>query len=268
VRFVHIASVLVAGALVLAALPAEAQSRHVRRNNWRQHGRGRGIYKGTPQHFALEFRGGPYYPAVDEEFGGSGPYARYFGDEWRLFLGAEFDWQALRIPWVGTVGPGFGWGYMSASETAFADGVLDDANPKNDTRTGETALNIMPMHLSVVIRLDELFRRTQVPIVPYAKIGLGYGLWWCTAGNNDCKTVGSNGSAVEGAGASYGVHWALGGSVPLDFLGRREMSALDQETGVNHVHIFAEWYNQNLGLGSNQMRIGTSTWMTGLVLEM
>lgn len=269
-RFAQIASVLIAGALVLSTLPAEAQSRNIRKNNWRQRGRGGGIYKGTPQYVALELRGGPYYPAVDEEFGGPGPYARYFGDEWRLFVGAEIDWQALRIPFVGTIGPGFGIGRMSASGKGFADGVLNDGDPSNDnTRTGDTALIIVPMHLSVVLRVDELFRRTQIPFVPYAKIGLGYGLWWCTAGSNDCKVTSADGkSDVIGEGSSYGVHWALGGSVPMDFLGRREMSALDQETGVNHIHLFAEWYNQSLGLGSNQMRIGTSTWMTGLVLEM
>ena len=261
-RFVQVASVLVAGAIMMAAIPAEAQSRHIRRNNWRQHNRGSGIYKGTPQRFAFELRGGPYYPAVDEEFGGSGPYARYFGDEWRFYFGAEFDWQAIRIPWVGTLGPGAGWGYMSAEAGAFVDGVLDDPNVP-DTRKGTTALTIMPMHVSAVIRFDEIFRRTQIPIVPYGKIGLGYGLWWCTAGSNDCKS-----GSLEGAGSSIGVHWAVGASLVLDFLGRREMSALDQETGVNHIHIFGEWYNQNLGLGSNQMRIGTSTWTTGLLFEL
>lgn len=261
-RFAQIASALVAGALVLATLPAEAQSRNIRKNNWRQRGRGGNIYKGTPQYVAWELRGGPYYPAVDEEFGGQGTYHLYYGDEWRFFIGTEIDWQALRIPFVGTIGPGFGIGRMAADDKGYRDGVLHDADPSNDKdRTGSTTLTIVPMHLSVVLRVDELFRRTQIPVVPYAKVGLGYGLWWCTAGSNDCKTD------VIGAGASYGVHWALGASVPLDFLGRREMSALDQETGVNHVHLFAEWYNQNLGLGANQMRIGTSTWMTGMVLE-
>lgn len=267
-RFVHLVSLALAGALVIVALPARAQSHRIRRNNWRQHDRGSGIYKGTPQRFALELRGGPYYPAVDEEFGGAGPYARYFGDAGRFSLGAEFDWQVVRIPWVGTIGPGFGLTYTSATEKAFAEGVLDTDTTKDDTRTGETALKMMPMHLSVVIRFDELFRRTQIPIVPYAKIGFGYGLWWCTAGSNDCKVVKDDGTEVLGEGSSYGVHWALGGAIALDFLGRREMSALDQETGVNHIYLFGEWYNQNLGLGTNQMRIGTSTWMTGMTFEM
>lgn len=267
-RFFHLASVLVAGVILVAALPAEAQSHRIRRNNWRQHNRGSGIYKGTPQRFALELRGGPYYPAIDDEFGGPGPYTRFFGDEWRLYFGAEFDWQVVRIPWVGTIGPGVGLGYMSASADAFADGVLNTPDTADDTRKGTTELTILPMHASVVVRFDELFRRTQIPIVPYGKIGFGYGLWWCTAGGNDCKVKRDDGSEVIGEGASYGLHWALGGAIALDFLGRREMSALDQETGVNHIYLFGEWFNQNLGLGANQMRIGTSTWTAGLMLEM
>jgi hypothetical protein len=120
------------------------------------------------------------------------------------------------------------------------------------------------MYVSAVVRFDELFRRTQIPIVPYGKIGLGYGIWWCTVAGGDCAPVDGD----EPKGGSLGVHWAIGGSIALDFLGRREMSALDQETGVNHVHIFGEWYNQNLGLALDPMRVGTSTWMTGLLLEM
>ena len=50
-------------------------------------------------------------------------------------------------------------------------------------------------------------------------------------------------------------------------LGCCEMSALDQETGVNHIYLFGEWFNQNLGLGANQMRIGTSTWTAGMTFE-
>ena len=266
-RFVHFASVLMAGALIVAALPAEAQSRHIRRNNWRQHNRGSGIYKGTPQRFALELRGGPYYYQLDDEPGlKKDVFKDTFKDPWFFYLGAEFDWQAVRIPWVGTLGPGVGIGHVSLSGDAFAAGTYGTANPE---RKGETSWTILPMHVSAVLRFDELFRRTQIPIVPYAKIGLGYGMWWCTTGSNDCKFTKADGSSVIGKGASYGVHWALGGALALDFLGRREMSALDQETGVNHIYIFGEWYNQNLGIfGTGQSYVGTSTWTTGLTFEM
>jgi hypothetical protein len=267
VKFVHLASVIIAGAIVVAALPAEAQSRRIRTNNWRKRDRGSGIYQGTPQRFAFELRFGPYYPAVDEEFGGSGPYNRYFGDSGRFHFGTEFDWQALRIPWVGTFGPGVGIGYTSATAKGFAEGVLDTPTTDDNDRKGETSLMIAPMHLSAVIRLDELFRRTGFPVVPYAKLGLGVGLWWVNSGEEQAKVT-TNGKEVLGRGTSYGVHWALGGMLALDFLGRREMSALDQETGVNHVHLFGEWMNQNLGLGTGQMHVGTSTFMGGLTFEM
>lgn len=261
-KFSRMASALVAGSLLLAALPAEAQSRGISRNNWRKKDRGSGIYQGTPQRFAFELRFGPYYPQIDQEAGLSSPvFKNTFGDTWFLNIGGEFDWQALRIPWVGTLGPGIGFSYVAPSAAAFGVGTYGTETP---VRKNETSLTILPMHVSAVLRVDELFRRTHFPVVPYGKIGFGYGLWWCTVAGKDCSST----DGKEALGASYGLHWALGLSVPLDFLGRREMSALDQETGVNHIHIFGEWFNQNLGLGTNQMLIGTSTWVTGLTMEL
>lgn len=262
-RLVHIASAVLACVVFLAALPAEAQSRRIRNNNWRKRDRGSGVYQGTPQRFALELRFGPYYPHVDQEAAlRDDVFNTTFESPWFFNFGTEFDWQVLRIPWVGTVGPGVGIGYVSPSGAAWSLGKYGSTNQED--RKNETSLTIIPMHLSAVVRFDEIFRRTQIPLVPYGKIGLGYGIWWCTVAGNDCDDVDGD----EAKGASLGLHWAIGGSIALDFLGRREMSALDQETGVNHVHIFGEWYNQNLGLALDPMRVGTSTWMTGLMLEM
>ena len=64
----------------------------------------------SPQNFALELRVGMYEPEVDSDtrLGGKHPYADSFGDKSRVMLGAELDWQVLKIPHVGTLGPGFG----------------------------------------------------------------------------------------------------------------------------------------------------------------
>ncbi|MRG91619.1 MXAN_2562 family outer membrane beta-barrel protein [Polyangium spumosum] len=259
-----LASALVGIAALLAAEGAEAQTRGVRDSNWRQRDRVSARQNGSPQRFAFELRFGLYYPAVDDEFGGTGPYSKFFGDAGRFYFGGEFDWQALRIPWVGSLGPGVGIGYTSASGKAFLSGTYDAADAQ---RAGETSLTILPMHVSGVIRFDELFRRTGFPVIPYGKIGLGMGLWWVDVGDATAE-VGTGDDAIAGYGMSYGVHWALGGMLALDWLGRRSMAALDQESGINHVHLFGEWYNQNLGLGGNQMLVGTSTWAVGLTLEM
>ena len=62
----------------------------------------------SPQNFAFELRFSPYRPQIDEEesLNGKTPFADAFGDKPRLYIGAEFDWQIFRIPYVGTIGPG------------------------------------------------------------------------------------------------------------------------------------------------------------------
>lgn len=70
----------------------------------------------SAQNFALELRFSPYYPRVDEEPGLRGtPFKDRFGDNPRLYVGLEFDWQVLRIPYIGTIGPGFGAGIVGMS---------------------------------------------------------------------------------------------------------------------------------------------------------
>ena len=262
------ASALVGLAALFVAEGAEAQQRRIRNSNWRQSDRTGAQQQGSPQRFAFELRFGLYYPAVDEEFGGSGPYSTFFGDKGRFYIGGEFDWQALRIPWVGSIGPGIGIGYTSATSKAFREGTYGATGlAYDDQRIGETSLTILPMNLSAVVRFDEIFRRTGIPVIPYGKVGLGAGLWWVDAGDETAK-IGTGDDEISGVGLSYGLHWALGGMLALDWLGRRSMAALDQESGINHMHLFGEWYNQNLGLGPDQMKVGTSTWTVGLALEM
>jgi len=261
---------LAAGCLGLASLfmaeGAEAQSSsRIPDTNWRKRDRGGVDGKRSPQRFAFELRFGAYTPAIDDEFGGSAtPYRDFFGDGMLFHFGAEFDWQAVRIPYVGTLGPGVGFGYVSTSAEAYLVNTYGTSAPE---RAGSTSLTILPMYVSAVVRFDELMRRTGVPIVPYGKVGLGAGLWWVNTGDKGSK-VGDGDTAILGRGTSLGIHWALGGMLALDWLGQRSMASLDQETGINHVYLFGEWMNQNLGLFGDSMRVGTSTWMVGLTMEM
>jgi len=263
-----ILSILGSALVVLAASPAEAQSKRIRDSNWRQQDRGGVQRSGSKQRFALELRFGLYYPEVDEEIPGSTVYKDFFGEKSRFAVGAEFDWQALRIPFVGTIGPGVGLTFTTASGPGYRAGTYGQTGlAYTQQRVGEVSMTILPMHVSAVLRLDELYRRTGFPIVPYGKIGLGVGLWWISAGDETAKYKDSSGAEVLGRGTSYGLHWALGGMLALDWLGRRSMASLDEETGINHVYLFGEWYNQNLGLGGG-MHVGASTWAAGLTFEM
>lgn len=213
----------------------------------------------SPQHFAFEIRFAPYTPQVDNEptLNGKTPYKDTFGSTPRLELAAEFDWQALRIPHVGTLGPGISAGITSMTAKA----------PKSDG-TGlsaeDTSLSIYPFYLVAVFRADVLSRDLGIPLVPYIKGGLGYALWRAS------NAVGTSSTdSVSGKGHTVGTNFALGLGLNLNAFDRRSARQLDQATGINNTYLFAEWMVAALnGLGqSSALHVGTNTWSAGLAFE-
>lgn len=213
----------------------------------------------SPQNFALEFRLGTYRPEVDSEpsLGGKTPFATTFGDTLRFLPSFEFDWQALHIPHFGSVGLGYGLGYTSFSAPARKVNGTGFAGQ-------DTTLEILPMYLVGVVRVDVFANELKFPLVPYAKAGAGLGLW---------RAYGPNGTTydkgVAGKGYTFGTHLAVGAALQLDFLERDHARDLDNEVGINHTYIFGELYWSNLrGLGqSNVMYVGAKAWALGLAME-
>src|SRR5690606_37859934 len=156
----------------------------------------------SPQDVLVELRFGRYVPNADEGVEGT-PFVDIFGDSNRYYGGIEVDWQALRIPYVGTFGPGFGIGYTRASAKA----LLENSEGRSSQ---PTSLTIIPMYLVGVLRAD-VFARRGVPLVPYAKLGFGYAIWTASDADETAEVDG-----VVGRGASYGIQWALGGMLLLD----------------------------------------------------
>jgi hypothetical protein len=212
----------------------------------------------SPQTAAFEARFGRYRPGVDNEFSGATPFQSTFGDDTRYSIGFEVDWQALRIPSLGTLGPGVGWGYTSFS----ADAFLSDGTGR---ASQETSLEIMPMYLVGVLRADVFAKEFSIPLVPYAKLGLGYALWWTGDGSGTSEDP----NGFKGRGASYGLHYALGGMFLLDVLDRTSAVELDNAIGVNNTYFFFEWTVSTLdGFGGgDQMQVGSNSWTLGLALE-
>ena len=248
---------LVPAALVLGTLAAPAVARAQGTDALGPYGGLESRHQAeSPQNAAFELRFGRYRPEVDSEFGGAKPFADTFGNDNRYLIGLEVDWQALRIPHFGSFGLGIGWGYTKFT----ADALLADGSGNRSAQ--ETTLGIMPMYLVGVLRVDVLARETFVPLVPYAKLGVGYALWWSSDGEGAAH--GDDGTL--GRGSSYGPQWALGGMFLLDVIDRSSALSMDAQTGVNNSYFFLEWYRSQLGT-SDQMRVGTNTWMLGLALE-
>ncbi len=211
----------------------------------------------SAQYGVLEARFGPYTPRVDHSVPGT-PFKDTFGDGKRFMAGLEGDWQVLRIPHLGTLGPGVGWGYTRASGyarlTAQPDVLSDE----------KTALAVMPFYLVAVLRADVFMRDFGVPLVPYAKLGAGYALWWASDGGS---TASQNG--VSGKGVSYGPQYALGGMFLLDILDQQTARDADNSLGINNSYFFAEWYGSELDAfgSSKRLNVGANTWVLGLAIE-
>lgn len=214
-------------------------------------------HRESPQYAAAEIRFGRYIPAVDSSVSGT-PFKDTFGDSSRYMVGLEGDWQLVRIPHLGTLGPGLGWGYTRATGYAHLT-----ANPSQ--LSGEqTALSVMPFYLVGVLRADVLARDFHIPLVPYAKLGFGYALWWASDGGQTSRADGA-----VGHGSSYGPQYALGGMFLLDELDPQTARDADNSIGINNSYIFGEWYRSELdGFGSKtRMNVGANTWVLGLAIE-
>lgn len=214
---------------------------------------------GSPQHFALEFRFGPYRPDVDSEFAGTDrhPYQDFFGTGRHLLSQLEFDYQIIRH--VGSLGVGASVGYFRTTGTnLLADG---SANPSADS----SSLRLIPFAASIVYRFDLPYERLNIPLIPYGKVGLDYVLWTINNGNGDVPT--SQGG--RGQGGTLGWHAAAGLSLALDWFDQHAASQFDEELGVNHTHLFFEYGHMAInGLGQkDRLHVGDDTWTAGLLFE-
>lgn len=211
----------------------------------------------SPQNFALELRFSPYRPAIDDEPALKGtPFKDRFGDNPRLYVGLEFDWQMFRIPYIGTIGPGLGAGIVGMSRPA----TTVSGKPSGD----EYSLDIYPMYLSAVLRADTFWREIGFPLVPYGKIGLGYALWRAS-NSGGTSTV----DGISGKGQTFGTHMALGVAFALDALDSGASRNMDNAIGINNTYFYAEYYWLNLnGLGQDKaLYVGTKTYAMGLAFE-
>lgn len=235
----------------------------------------------STQNFLVELRGGPWYPDVDAEFNGRAtPFADMFGTTDRLLLGAELDWQFLRINPIGSLGLGVGAGYTSASAVAplTQNPMPAAASWERPSDGQQTSLQVIPGYAVAVVRIDVLSRRTVIPLVPYVKYGVGYAYWWITNGDTLSRrsltlspgaTAGDSDLGQAATGGSLGTHFAAGLMLRLDVFEPAVQRAWDQQMGVNHSYVFAEYVRSDLGgLGSRpQLRLGTETWNVGLAME-
>ena len=208
-----------------------------------------------PATYALELRGGPYLPDVDEAAGGSS-LESHFGAHSRFLLGLEVDWQALHLRGIASFGPGFGWGYTRLTGRSFM--------PDGSKAEARTYLSVMPMYVAAVGRFDYFVQQTSVPLVVYAKLGPALAPWWAS---NSYQTSEADDGTV-GRDISYGWQWAAGVMFLIDWLDPQTAATMESGSGIRHAYLIGEVYGSDLDSFGSSMQVGTTTWAVGVAVEM
>lgn len=214
-------------------------------------------WEGSPQHFAAELKFGPYYPDVDDEFGGGAtPFRDVFGSSSAFHGLFEIDYQFLHPPGISLAVGGMIGGLRFKGKALNAE----TGEPSGE----ETTLSVITTHLDLVLRVDALLRYTVIPLVPYVKGGLSYYLWW-TSSHSGVSTI----DGQEGKGGTYGWNVQTGLMLCLDPLEPSAARTFDNEVGVNHSYIFAEFLLARLDNFGREgaLNLSDMTWMIGLALE-
>ncbi|MCA9706874.1 MAG: hypothetical protein KDK70_13560 [Myxococcales bacterium] len=230
---------------------------------------------GSPQRFALEIKMGPYLPDIDRDYTGAGlgPYATVFGKtnatgeatgQPRAFPmpAIAFDWQFVYL--AGPLGLGTQVGlFRDAADAIIAHPV---AGQNLRSSADRVTFTIIPLSLLLSYRFELLADRYRVPLVPYAKAGFAYSLFWSKGGSGNLSHD-SEGKAARGGVPGWQVN--LGGMFRLDVLEPGTAKKLDNLTGINHTYLFGEYQLSrvnNFGVGQT-LNLGDSTWFAGLAIE-
>jgi hypothetical protein len=231
---------------------------------------------GSPQRFEAEFKIGPWLPDVDRLYDGPGlgPYATIFGETNSMGVAtgrpkpgvmpsAAFEWQFLYV--AGTLGVGTQLGFFTDKAKAILAQPMPGENIRSEADS--TRFGMVPIVVFLAYRFEYLADRYRwMPLVPYAKAGVGYAFWWTKDGNGKVST---NSMGQKGRGGVPGWQLNFGGMLRLDFIEPGTAKKLDKTTGINHVYVFGEYqiarYN-NFGIGDS-ISIGGNTWFAGLAIE-
>lgn len=264
----------------------------------------------SPQRFALDIKLGTFSPSIDQSLGlqGMTPFSDLFGGPGdpkgaqpspSLSGQVELDYQFSHRG--GTWGVGLGLGFVRKSAAAFATSGgfcsvvgeaggarsylgADKTTPSSydaclqkDNGGGivDNVLNVLPISLLFVYRMDLFDRLYKVPIIPYVRAGLTYQVWWYNNGNPyatqhvlSSKPV-ENTALLSSSGGTWGLVANPGLAFNLTGIDRDAGQNLDALYGINRVNLFVElnyaWVN---GFGqTNNLNLSNLGIQGGLGIE-
>lgn len=169
--------------------------------------------------FAVEFRVGPYQP----DMGDNDAFNAFFSGDKGPLLALELDVIAYRIPDAIYFGVGGGIGWMNFTGKT--------RNTEGGQTSEETSIEIVPLNLLAVMRIDALPRKLSVPLIFTGKIGYQWASWSTESGGQS-----------DESGFSVGLLWGLQLGLDLDTFEPAAARNMDEEWGINHSFLFFELF--------------------------
>jgi len=200
---------------------------------------------------SVEVGAGPYVPSIDREFGGTAtPYRDIFGGSPAPMFRAGIA-KAV-FTGQGTVEVGFRTGFYTKSGNA-----VQSTDPSVKT-SDRTSLNVIPTSLTVTYRVDQVYDRLSIPLVPYVRLALERYNWWVT----------KQSSWVE-KGATNGWSASVGAALVLDPVDPSAARELRSEVGILHTDLYfdltKDWVNDFGSTRSWDLSNSRLSWSAGLL---
>lgn len=219
---------------------------------------------------------GPFVPGIDAQLGK--PVGKYAGPYEEMFGGYKIlpmlDVDRFLYRGFGQAGVGLSIGYMSKSAHAWQANTMpgDPNRPRSEGDTNK--FRLFPLSVNAVYRFTYLDDEYGIPLVPYARVGVAYYVWWVVAPNGDFASTCKDGTDTMGcakttaAGASLGVVGSVGLAIRaerIDMAAARSM----RESGIEHAGFYGEYSVGKVdGFGSEKkLSVGDSTWFAGVDFE-
>ena len=219
----------------------------------------------SPRTASLDIRFGYYLPAIDTEFADNGtgktPYKDVMAES-ALHKGITVDWLVFDGFGELSLGFGAGWWEQTGTGKSYDGGKTED----------KTTLTVFPFTLDASYRFTVLAERFNFPLVPYGRVGLGYGVWWITNGLDKTATyIDADGKTSEARGGVAGLHWSAGMRLLLDVFEPQAARGFDMELGVNHSYLFMEFQRlslNNFGTDKKAFDLSDDIFHVGLAFDL
>jgi hypothetical protein len=196
---------------------------------------------------AFALRAGPYRPRQIDPLG-EVAWEDVFGRSAGAMIMFDWEWQPIRLRWVGQLGAGASAGFFRRRGLSL--------RPDGTASAERETFLIVPASLDLTYRA-KLLGDNQF-FVPYGGVGLDA---WYFSDNTP--------AGASTSGLKYGWHWRAGAQLLLDVFDPGGAGAMDVNWGINNTYLFAEFRKTDMtGFGRGVgFDLSANTWFFGLLLE-